>query len=301
MEVSEHQPLISIVMPVYNRQEYVGATIESILAQKYTNWELWVMDDGSDDGTPAIVKKQVAADPRIRYVAHPHIGITGKLKNEGIALSGGDLVCFMDSDDLWPPQKLSRQLEAMRKYPEAGFSFTNGYNFRQTTGIVESYFYNQRQGEYYGDFFKEVCTGETGIRFPTLMVWKHALTAENAFEERRVFSDFSFIANLAEHYKGVAVYELLLQRRIHEGNATSDGWIADYEEHMEAIEKFRKEGKLSASLANSILFKSYMALGATYNEHGRKQEARRAFASGWKYKSLSLAPMKKIIKTYLGS
>ena len=91
-------------MPTYNRAEYILETIESILGQTYQNWELFIIDDGSEDHTKELVSG--IKDERIKFYEAGKIGIGIKIKNIGIEMSTGDLIAFIDSDDLWAQQKL---------------------------------------------------------------------------------------------------------------------------------------------------------------------------------------------------
>src|SRR5204862_1336223 len=113
-------PKVSIIMPTYNRAAYIGETVESIRNQTYQNWELIIIDDGSDDNTEEIISQ--TEDERIRFYKAGRIAINGKIKNIGIRKTRGNLIAFIDSDDLWEPSKIEKQVAALEKYPEAGFS-----------------------------------------------------------------------------------------------------------------------------------------------------------------------------------
>jgi len=121
-------PKISILMPTYNRASLIGETIESILKQTYENWELIIVDDGSDDNTEEVISQ--IKDQRIRFCKAGRIAINGKIKNIGLEEADGELVAFIDSDDLWAVTKLEKQVAALQEYPEAGFSLTGGFNFK---------------------------------------------------------------------------------------------------------------------------------------------------------------------------
>src|SRR5690348_7948029 len=125
---TNENPLVSIVLPTYNRAGLIMETIESILYQSWKNWELFVVDDESTDNTGELVKG--LKDERIHYIRISKTGIGIRLKTFGFQQAKGDLFCFIDSDDCWAPDKLEKQIEALRQYPEAGFSLTGGYNFR---------------------------------------------------------------------------------------------------------------------------------------------------------------------------
>lgn len=294
MIVESSSPLVSIIMPTYNRAKYILETIESIQNQSYTNWELIIMDDGSDDNTHAIVNSII--DARIRYYNTGRVGITGVLKNKAIELAKGELVAFMDSDDLWPKKKLLLQIVALQENPDAGFSFTNGYNFDER-GIREVY-YSEHNGQECDHYFESICKGDTGVFIQSVMVWKKLLTPDMLFRENRIFTDFSFIANLAFKHKAVLLFQQLLCRRFHENNNVSLNWVLDYDEHIETIARYREEGRLSFVKANGILFKTHIHCGQEYEKYCNPKMARKQYLEAWKYKPLSTVPVKKFIKSF---
>src|ERR671913_872301 len=99
-------------MPAYNTEKYIGESIQSVIDQTYGNWELLVVDDGSTDKTPDIIRTYTARDSRVKYLSQ-HNGGPGKARNTAIAKSNGSLLAFIDADDLWLPEKLERQLQAL--------------------------------------------------------------------------------------------------------------------------------------------------------------------------------------------
>lgn len=126
--------LVSIIIPVYNVRDYIIATIESVLAQTYTNWELLLMEDGSTDGTRELVAQYLAEhkDDRIQFHIIPENIGAAAARNQGMDLSKGRFVAYLDSDDLWQPQKLAHQVAWMLER-NAAFSFT-GYEFADAAG-----------------------------------------------------------------------------------------------------------------------------------------------------------------------
>ncbi len=299
MSQQTRDPLVSIIMPTYNRAAYIAETIHCIQKQTYTNWELLIMDDGSDDHTKEIVLQLMQQDSRIQYYNDGRKGITGTLKNKGIQVAKGVLVAFMDSDDLWPEHKLSTQIAVMQNYPEAGYSFTNGYNFNDADGSIKDTFYTIEHGNVCADFFKSMCKGETLVFIQTIMAWRTLIDATSLFRENRAFTDYSFITNLASKHKGVVIYTPLLKRRLHEGNNTNFNWVADYDEHIETIQRYKHDGRLSAAFANHVMFVVSISKGIGYMKYRQPQQARMAFIQSWQYNKMSIIPLKKIIRSYV--
>ena len=114
--------LVSIIMPSYNTATYIAASIKSVLAQTYANWELLIVDDCSTDNTDEIVKPFLA-DKRIKYLKNEQNSGAAITRNRALREAKGEWIAFLDSDDLWHPQKLEKQLT---------FMITNHYDFSYT-------------------------------------------------------------------------------------------------------------------------------------------------------------------------
>lgn len=106
---------VSIITPMYNAKRYIAQTIQSVLAQTYPDWEMIIVDDCSTDDSPAIVQEFARADQRIRYFRQPENGGIACARNTAIGFATGKYIAFLDSDDLWKPEKLERQLAFMRR------------------------------------------------------------------------------------------------------------------------------------------------------------------------------------------
>ncbi|SFB74995.1 Glycosyl transferase family 2 [Massilia yuzhufengensis] len=112
--------LISVVIPCYNAEAYIAATIRSVLAQDIDGMELIVVDDGSSDGSVALVRAQF---PQVRLVQQANAGVAAA-RNHGIALARGTWVAFIDADDIWLPGKLRAQFEQMAAIEGCRMSYT---------------------------------------------------------------------------------------------------------------------------------------------------------------------------------
>jgi glycosyltransferase involved in cell wall biosynthesis len=117
------KPLVSVVMPARNSERYIEEAMASVFSQSHRDWELIVVDDGSTDGTGDVVQMVLAREPRLRMLRLAHPGGPAGARNAAIALAEGRYIAFLDSDDLWLPAKLERQLELMER-TKAPLSFT---------------------------------------------------------------------------------------------------------------------------------------------------------------------------------
>ena len=105
-------PLVSVIMPAWNRGPIIRAAISSVQAQLYTNWELLIVDDGSTDDTPIIAAEAAASDPRVRLIEGEHAGVCAA-RNRGIASAQGEFIAFLDTDNCWRPGFLELAVRAM--------------------------------------------------------------------------------------------------------------------------------------------------------------------------------------------
>lgn len=108
------QPLVSIITPCYNCGRFIAETIESVQAQTYPNWEMFILDDGSTDDSIAIAQRYAQQDGRIHVSENPENLGAAKTRNRAIEMSRGEYLAFLDADDLWLPTKLERQLRFMQ-------------------------------------------------------------------------------------------------------------------------------------------------------------------------------------------
>lgn len=127
--------LVSIIMPAYNAGEFIAESIESVIKQTYIDWELIVIDDGSTDNTATIVQEYVSKEKRIRYYYQENAKLA-KARNSGIEKSNGDLIAFLDSDDLWLPQKLEFCVNEFCN-GDQDILFTNSYIFQKAEQLSD--------------------------------------------------------------------------------------------------------------------------------------------------------------------
>ena len=128
----ETQPLISVIMPCYNMERFIGESIRSVMQQSYENWEMLIVDDASVDRTAECIQDLCRQDNRIRFeVKAKHSGIADS-RNRCIAMAQGRYYAFLDADDIWYPNKLEQQLDFMTE-KNIGFCYSS-YNCIDETG-----------------------------------------------------------------------------------------------------------------------------------------------------------------------
>jgi glycosyltransferase involved in cell wall biosynthesis len=117
----ENRPIVSIITPTYNHEKYLADCIESVLRQTFQEWEMIILNDGSTDCTAEIAAFYRDKDNRIRLVDQCNVGIfrLSETYNKGVEMSQGEYLAILEGDDCWAPDKLEKQLVAMRKDPEA--------------------------------------------------------------------------------------------------------------------------------------------------------------------------------------
>ncbi|WP_439874595.1 glycosyltransferase family 2 protein [Bacillus mycoides] len=130
----EFQPLVSIVTPSYNANSFIKKTIQSVQSQTYKNWEMIIIDDVSKDNTCELIKEESKKDNRIRLIELKENSGAAIARNTGINNARGKYVAFLDSDDLWLPEKLEKQLAFMQNN-DIAFSFT-GYQIMNQDGTL---------------------------------------------------------------------------------------------------------------------------------------------------------------------
>lgn len=125
--------LVSIITPTYNSELFISDTIESIINQSHQNWELIITDDGSKDKTIEIIKNFAKNDPRIKVFKLEKNSGAAKARNNSIKKSEGKFLAFLDSDDIWSPEKLEMQLSFLKKNPDCPLIYS-AYDVINATG-----------------------------------------------------------------------------------------------------------------------------------------------------------------------
>ena len=213
------QPLVSIVMVNYNHEEYIGKSIESVLAQTYEKWELIIIDDGSTDESVNIISSYAAKDDRIKFYPQKENSQICIVTNIGFSYVKGELVARLDSDDIWKPEKLEKQLQYMAENPEGALCFTKLDIINENGVIINDEMpelyraYNSRRENRQGWLRQFFFQGNTLIQ-STLLMKKEVIDEIGIFNLAYMQGhDFDFFVRSALKYDFIFLEEPLTEYR----------------------------------------------------------------------------------------
>jgi glycosyltransferase involved in cell wall biosynthesis len=211
------RPLVSIVMPTFNRQAFLPSTVQTVMEQTLQDWELIIADDGSD----APVLEYLASlenDRRVRLLRLPHSGNPGVSRNAGIAAARATFVAFMDSDDLWAAHKLERQLAQLAAEPDRAWCYS-AFAVVDGNNVPPASERNRPWTPHSGHIFAEIVRCTASICTPSVVVRKELLTKVGAFDPTiDVAEDYDLWMRLALESPVCVVDEPLVRVRRHPEN-----------------------------------------------------------------------------------
>ncbi len=236
--MTRKNPTISVVIPSFNTSPYIGEAIQSVLDQSLRPSEVIVVDDGSTDDTVDVAA--AFGDP-VRVFPQPHRGPAAS-RNFGVAQAQGDLLAFLDSDDLWTTDKLEKQVETLQRDGELQGVFGLVRQF-YTPGLEVSE--AQRQ--------KLEATVETGYHAGALLICRDAFDSVGPFDETFKLGEFiDWYARAQDiRLKLITLREVLMLRRIHNTN-TGLLQLGKRSDYAKMIKKILDRRKAAASAAGTI-------------------------------------------------
>jgi len=129
------QPIVGVIIPAYNAEAHIDATLASVRSQTYTALDIIVVDDGSTDTTPNRVAAHARHDPRVRLLQQPNRGVA-VARNQAIAATPAPLIAPLDADDLWAPQKIDRHVAQLQAHPEAGLAYSWWVSLNEAGDVI---------------------------------------------------------------------------------------------------------------------------------------------------------------------
>ena len=216
-------PKVSINLCCYNSERFLEETLASVFAQTFKDYELVIVNDGSKDGTDALIRKHIASGRPIVYHPQENQGL-GKSRNKALELSKGPLIAILDHDDVWEPRKLERQVRLFDR-PEVGFAGSDAIFIDSAGKEIGRYSEGRplRRGNILRDLFLY-----NFIPCAAAMMRKSSIEAAGGFfrPDFRISEEYEMFLRLAERFEFDYVDEPLVRIRVHPGSA---GWDVDRE------------------------------------------------------------------------
>ncbi|NDJ62769.1 MAG: glycosyltransferase, partial [Chloroflexi bacterium] len=206
-------PTVSVIIPTYNRAQLAREAVESVLAQTYQDFEIIVVDDGSTDDTAEVL---AAYSDRIRYIRQDNSGVSAA-RNHGMRLARGSYIAFLDSDDLFLPNKLAVQVSYFEDHPNVAMTYTAYISVDENLQPL-----NTHPAREYPGGHKEMLIACT-IATPTVMFRRSILDALEPFDEHmHLAEDIDLWVRIATRYAFATIQEPLTYVRIHSGGTPRD-------------------------------------------------------------------------------
>jgi len=217
------KPLVSVIMPTYNRESFLRLAIDSVLNQTYPFLELHIIDDGSKDGTRSLVGSY--RDERIKYLYQENRGQSAA-RNNGIKNARGAFICFLDSDNLWKNDKLEKQTSLMTLHPECNILYGENEIIDESGRVVGS---GNPVPRYSDDVMLQLLQNNF-ITFNTAMIRRCCFQEMGGFNENtRAGEDYELFLKFSTRYRFLYIPDILASYRIMDNRISSD-----YEKVFEA-------------------------------------------------------------------
>jgi glycosyltransferase involved in cell wall biosynthesis len=272
-------PLVSVIIPTWNRCDLLAEALASVLGQTACNGmpervEILVVDDGSEDETTEVIRS--FENPSIRHFSLPHTGRISKLRNAGMERARGDYVAFLDSDDLWSPEKLEVQVAEMEANPNAGFTFTGFRTFDGAGNVrTELYRSDDRHLQSVQNIFEKLIAGGMGPYPSSVLIKKEALAKTGLLDESFAGGDYEFLSRLAFAFPAIVVHSPLVSIRKHPGNRSAVFSAEDLREAILTVEWAYRARRISRSIFADRILHYRAELARMFLKHGDEAEARK--------------------------
>jgi len=257
-------PLVSIIIPTYNRKNMVKEAIESVFKQSYTNYELFVIDDGSDDNTFELINQY---KDNLYYLYIRNRGVS-KARNLGVTLSRGEYISFLDSDDYWLPDKLRKQVRFMEENPNCSVSQTDEIWIKNGERVNPKKKHRKRSGDIFGQSLKLCAVSPSSV-----MIKKSLFDSVGVFDETfPVCEDYDLWLRISKDHKVLLLNEkLVVKRGGHKDQLSKSRWGLDIY-RVKSIEKILNSTSLSSEkrkkAVNELKYKCDI-LSKGFTKHGK--------------------------------
>ncbi|NEP13054.1 MAG: glycosyltransferase [Symploca sp. SIO2C1] len=262
---------ISVIIPAYNAEATIKETIDSVLNQTFTDFELIVVNDGSQDSTLEIVSS--ISDPRIRVFSYPNAGVSAA-RNRGLSEARGEYVSFIDADDLWTPDKLEAQLAVLQANLQAGVAYSWTDWIDESGQFLRSGSHMKLSGNVHSQLLLRDFVGSGS----NPLIRSQSLTEVGGFNESlKPAADWDMWLRLAEKYEFVNVPSAQILYRVTPNSMSSNIWQME-EESLQIIDRaFAQSPESLPELKKQVLGERYKYL--TIKSVEGKLERRRGLSA----------------------
>jgi glycosyltransferase involved in cell wall biosynthesis len=282
------KPLISVIIPTYNRGSLLPRSIKSVLKQTYKNFELIIVDDGSTDYTKKIVEKYLKEDQRIKYIYQENSGGPPKPKNTGIKASKGEYIAFLDSDDEWFSDKLKKQIEFYIKNDinkNVGLVGCGAISINNKTGgkriIKLPRLLKIKSPKTLGRPIPYSCS--------SIMIKKSIFKEIGLFDEKiKIGDDYEFYIRISRKYEFKFVQEPLFNYYIHEDNISEPNNLINEDKINERIEIIKKHRNIFSKYPK-VYSDEFKKIGTFHILNKDYKQARKYFI-----KSIKINPFSRV-------
>ena len=231
--MSQQDALISIITPTYNRSDYIAQAVQSVIDQTYGHFEHLIVDDGSTDNTNQVLAPFLE-DDRIKYFRQENQG-QSVARNLGLKYAKGDFICFLDSDNVWMPEKLGAQLAVFRESPEVDVVYGDNITINEAGEEISRKNMFRPSGFIAFQMLKDNC-----VSMNTAMARRRCFDEMGGMSgTRRVADDYDLWLRFSARYRFRYIPEFLAYYRVMENQISSDK-TARFETNEAIIRDFRK-------------------------------------------------------------
>jgi len=289
------KPKVSVIIPTYNSAQFITETLESVFAQTYKDYEVIVVDDGSTDNTKEVLKPYMS---KIRYI-YKENGGPASARNVGIKNAQGEYIAFLDSDDLWLPEKLEKQVEYFKSDPDVALVFSDCISFGDEELI------RKRKRKYKGDVFLHLLR-ENFIPTLTVIAKKKCFDEVGYFDtDKSLISseDYDMWLRIARSFKVGYIEEPLAKRRINRKSLSFSNidraYMATLKVIKKAVDNIDDRLLNKRKFIRDRLYSLHFNWGLSHFVNNNFKEARKQFASAIKYNIIRLEAIMYYIATFL--
>ena len=278
---------VSVIIPTYNRARLLPQALDSVLAQTYGDFEIIIVDDGSNDDTRTVIEPYLGRS-NARYFYQDNQK-QAAARNLGIKKAEGEYIAFLDSDDMWAPRKLEFQVKMLENHEEMGMVYSNQLTFRDDPsqgtikygpGVLKS-----------GQIYRDLLLRRFYCSTPTILVRKSVIDEVGGFDDSlgNALEDWEFALRISRRYLIWAIDEPLFYRRLH-ADSPPDYFEIRIRNHARILERHLADPSLDDSFKRTVMRKAYFAWGNASFRARKYKEAGCYFSRAFSYGHKAAVP-----------